>query len=180
MIYSPARQQAGACLITNDDTRDYFVVSVSQLEKMIGIKLLSGLPQEVRDGGMLLPKPVSWRGRKRTVKLDDEFLLRDFTSLVIDAINRASKQQTARNTMSHFTPYANESDVVRIGGLEIGNRTDRVSLTGNLVLTQAKTGLVLAKELQALINQVVRTLEAEKRLTERVRIKPAREVNNPF
>ena len=82
--------------------------------------------------------------------------------------------------MSPFTPYANESDVFRIGGLEIGNRADRVSLTGDLVLTRDKTGLVLAKELQALINQVVRTLEAEKRLPERVRIKPAREVNNPF
>ena len=82
--------------------------------------------------------------------------------------------------MSPFTPYANESDVFRIGGLEIGNRADRVSLTGDLVLTRDKAGLVLAKELQALINQVVRTLEAEKWLPERVRIKPAREVNNPF
>ena len=82
--------------------------------------------------------------------------------------------------MSRFKPYANEKDVVRIGAMEIGNRTDRVSLTGDLVLTRDKAGLILAKELQALMDEVVRTLGAEKRLPERVQIKPAREVKNPF
>ena len=91
VIYSPAQQQAGAYLITNNKTRAYSVVSVSQLEKMIGIKLLPGLPQQVRDAGMLLPKPVLWRGRKKAVRPNDEFTLRDFTSRVIDAMNRASK-----------------------------------------------------------------------------------------
>ena len=82
--------------------------------------------------------------------------------------------------MSCFTPYADEHDVMRIGGLEIGNRTDRISLTGDLVLTRDKAGLILAKELQALMDQVVSMLEAERRLPEKVRIKPARKVKNPF
>lgn len=82
--------------------------------------------------------------------------------------------------MNYLTPYANESDVVRIGGLEIGNRTDRISLTGDLVLTRDQAGLILARELQALMDQVVRTLETEKRLPERVQIKPSGQAKNPF
>ncbi|MEO6322978.1 MAG: DNA/RNA non-specific endonuclease [Polaromonas sp.] len=93
VIYSPTQQRAGAYLVTNDDTRDYAVVSVAKLEKMIGVSLLPGLPQQVRDAGMALPKPVSRQGRKKTVRPADDFTLRDFTSLVIDALNRASKMQ---------------------------------------------------------------------------------------
>ena len=93
VIYSPAQQQAGAYLVTNDETREYAVVTVSKLEKMIGINLLPGLPQQVRDAGMALPKPVSRQGRKKTVRPADDFTLRDFTSLVIDVLNRASKMQ---------------------------------------------------------------------------------------
>lgn len=50
-----------------------------------------------------------------------------------------------------FEPYANEADVLRIGDLEIENRMDRVSLTGDVVFTKDKAGLTLAKELQSLI-----------------------------
>lgn len=82
--------------------------------------------------------------------------------------------------MSHFKPYANESDVIRIGALEIENRTDRISLTGDVVLTRDQAGLALARELQALLDQVVKALEAEEKLPEKVEVKPAREVKNPF
>jgi len=82
--------------------------------------------------------------------------------------------------MSHFNPYANESDVIRIGALEIENRTDRISLTGDVVLTRDQAGLALAKELQALLDQVVGALEAGQPLPERVELKPAKEVKNPF
>ena len=82
--------------------------------------------------------------------------------------------------MSHFKPYANESDVIRIGALEIENRTDRISLTGDVVLTRDQAGLALAKELQALMDQVVKALEAEENLPKAVEIKPAQVVKNPF
>ena len=82
--------------------------------------------------------------------------------------------------MNHFKPYANESDVIRIGALEIENRTDRVSLTGDAVLTRDQAGLALARELQALLKQVVQALEAEEKLPETVEIKPAQEIKNPF
>ncbi|WP_029526028.1 DNA/RNA non-specific endonuclease [Polaromonas glacialis] len=91
VIYSPAQQKAGAYLITNDDTRDYAVVTVTKLEKMVGLSLLPGLPQNVRDAGMALPKPDSRQDRRKKPKPEDDFTLRDFTSLLMDALNRAIK-----------------------------------------------------------------------------------------
>ena len=79
-----------------------------------------------------------------------------------------------------FKPYANESDVIRIGDLEIENRVDRVSLTGDVVITLDKEGLALAKELQSLMNRVVKALEAQKPLPDKVELKPVTEVKNPF
>lgn len=82
--------------------------------------------------------------------------------------------------MRLFKPYANESDVIRIGALEIENRTDRISLTGDVVLTRDQAGLALARELQALLKQVVQALEAEEKLPGTVEVKPAQVVKNPF
>ena len=82
--------------------------------------------------------------------------------------------------MRHFKPYANESDVIRIGALEIENRTDRVSLTGDVVLTRDQAGLALARELHTLLGQVVKALQAEEKLPQTVELKPAQVVKNPF
>ena len=79
-----------------------------------------------------------------------------------------------------FKPYANEADVLRIGELEIENRVDRVSLTGDVVLTRDKAGLALAKELQSLIGGIVKALEADKQLPKTVKLKPVEVVKNPF
>jgi len=79
-----------------------------------------------------------------------------------------------------FKPYANEADVLRIGDLEIENRIDRITLTGDVVLTKDRAGLALAKELQALIGRVVKALEAEKLLPETVELKVTETVKNPF
>ena len=79
-----------------------------------------------------------------------------------------------------FKPYANESDVLRIGDLEIENRIDRVSLTGDVVLTRDQVGLAMAKELQSLVGRIVKALEAEKQLPESVELKAAVTVKNPF
>ena len=79
-----------------------------------------------------------------------------------------------------FLPYANEADVLRIGDLEIENRVDRISLTGDLVLTKDKAGLALAKELQSLMEHVVKALEADKQLPQIVKLKVPKTVKNPF
>ncbi|MBX9935238.1 MAG: hypothetical protein K2Y10_01430 [Burkholderiaceae bacterium] len=82
--------------------------------------------------------------------------------------------------MQHFKPYDNESEVIRIGNLEIENRVDRVVLMGDLVLTKDKAGLELAKELQILAARVVKALEKQKKLPDTVEIKPLVVVENPF
>lgn len=92
VLYSPVQQRAGAYVITNDETRTYSSVSVTDLEKMVGMNVLPGLPQKIRDGGMALPKPTSQHGsKKRKSQVDDEFTLQDFTRSVIDVIHRVSK-----------------------------------------------------------------------------------------
>ena len=63
-----------------------------------------------------------------------------------------------------FKPCANEADVLRIDDLEIENRVDRVTLTGDVVLTRDKAGLALARQLQALVDGVVKALGADKQL----------------
>lgn len=90
VLYSPVQHRAGAYVITNDDTRTYSSVTVSDLEKMIGVSPLPGLPQKIRDSGMDLPKPDSQRGgKRRKSQAEDEFALRDFSRSIIDAINHA-------------------------------------------------------------------------------------------
>ena len=79
-----------------------------------------------------------------------------------------------------FNPYANEADVLRIGDLEIENRVDRVTITGDVVLTRDKAGLALARELQTIVDGVVKALEADKQLPDAVAVKEARSVRNPF
>ncbi len=95
VIYSPQQHRAGAYVITNDDTRDYSSLTVTELEKMIGISLLPGVSQKIRDAGMDLPKPSSQRGNhaKNKVKgnAQDEFTLRAFSRNILGAIERAIK-----------------------------------------------------------------------------------------
>lgn len=79
-----------------------------------------------------------------------------------------------------FKPYDNESDVIRIDHLEIENRVDRVTLMGDVVLTKDKAGLALAKELQALLGNIIQRLESDEKLPDAVQLKPASEEDNPF
>ena len=87
---------------------------------------------------------------------------------------------THAESAAAFEPYANESAVLRIGHLEIENRVDRVSLTGDVVLTRDQAGLALAKDLQALLGHVIQVLEADKALPKVVEVLAAKTVKNPF
>ena len=92
VLYSPVQKRAGAYVITNDDSRTYSSITVSDLEKMVGVSPLPSLSQEIRDNGMALPKPSTQRGsKKRKDPVDEEFKLQDFGRSVIDAISRATK-----------------------------------------------------------------------------------------
>jgi endonuclease G len=95
VLYSPQQHRAGAYLITNDDTRDYSSLTISDLEKMIGISLLPGLSQKIRDAGMDLPMPSSLHGKNGKSKhrgtAPDEFTLREFSRSILGALERAIK-----------------------------------------------------------------------------------------
>ena len=83
--------------------------------------------------------------------------------------------------MGGITPFADEGESLGIGELTVENRTDRVSLYGSLDLTRDERGLAHARELGALLDRVVRALEAERDLSDEV-VPPERpvEVRNPF
>ncbi|MED5612917.1 hypothetical protein [Janthinobacterium sp. P210005] len=78
-----------------------------------------------------------------------------------------------------FVPYANESDVLEIGGLSIENRIDRISISGDIDLTLDKPGLALAKQLQKLLGDVVAQLEKQE-LPDQLPPPEVTSVANPF
>lgn len=82
--------------------------------------------------------------------------------------------------MKHFTPFANESEVLEIGALTAENRLDRVSLYGNVDLTHDQAGLIQALALQALIDAVVKALQSDPNLPAVIETVPVPMVKNPF
>lgn len=83
--------------------------------------------------------------------------------------------------MKTLKPFANESDALAIGELNVENRLDRVSVYGNVDLTRDKAGLQQARDLKALVDRIVEALEAERNLPDQVAApEPAQTVKNPF
>lgn len=78
-----------------------------------------------------------------------------------------------------FIPYANESDVLQIGGLMVENRVDRITLSGDVDLSADQAGLAYAKQLQRLLGDVVAALEAQD-LPARLPAPAVKTVPNPF
>jgi hypothetical protein len=81
--------------------------------------------------------------------------------------------------MSKFVPYKNESDVLRIGGLSIENRLDRITICGDIDLTADQAGLKDARALHQLLAEVVARLEAQQ-LPDRLPPPATATVANPF
>lgn len=79
----------------------------------------------------------------------------------------------------HFAPFANEAQVLTIGKLMIENRLDRVTLSGDVDLTADQAGLAMARELHALLGNIVRRLEARP-LPEALPPPRVATVDNPF
>ena len=82
--------------------------------------------------------------------------------------------------MSGFNPFENEADVLNVGNLSVENRVDGVTLQGDVVLTRDRKGLALAHELKAVLDAIVKALEADKHLPDAVEVKQAKTVKNPF
>lgn len=79
-----------------------------------------------------------------------------------------------------FKPYHSGTESHAIHDLTVENASDCVSLYGNLQLTKDQAGLKAAKVLQALLNDVVQTLESETDLPEVVVREAGGEIENPF
>ena len=62
--------------------------------------------------------------------------------------------------MKTFTPFANEADVLQIGQLQIENRLDRITLSGDVDLTLDQAGLDHARALHVLLGEIVGKMEA--------------------
>jgi hypothetical protein len=81
--------------------------------------------------------------------------------------------------MRKFVPYKNESDVLDIGGLQIENRLDRVTVSGDVDLTADQAGLAHARALHRLLGDVLAALEAQA-LPARLPPPATESVANPF
>ena len=80
-----------------------------------------------------------------------------------------------------FSPYADNAASLSLGGLTVENDTERVALYGQLDLTRDKAGLKLARQLKAVLDAVVRHLEAVHDLPDQVPPpEPTKTVKNPF
>lgn len=78
-----------------------------------------------------------------------------------------------------FAPYENEVDVVEVGQLMLENRLDRITLSGDVDLTADQRGLELARQLHALLGEVVASLEG-KSLPATLPPPDVKTVSNPF
>lgn len=78
-----------------------------------------------------------------------------------------------------FSPFKNESDCIQIGELIIENRVDRVSIYGSIDITLDNEGLMIAKELKAIIDSTLAEMEKVD-LPDKIAVAPVEIVNNPF
>ncbi|MDD2540642.1 MAG: hypothetical protein PHH28_06310 [Desulfuromonadaceae bacterium] len=79
-----------------------------------------------------------------------------------------------------FRPFMNEEDCVTIGEeLTIENRIDRISIFGSIDLTCDKRGLNAAKELKAILDLTLATMEKTE-LPDQIATDKPEIVKNPF
>jgi hypothetical protein len=78
-----------------------------------------------------------------------------------------------------FVPYANEADVLHIGGLTIENRVDRITIAGDIDLTLDQPGQADARALHKLLGDVLAAMDAQ---TLPAKLPPpvVQNVKNPF
>ncbi len=83
--------------------------------------------------------------------------------------------------MTTLKPFADDAASTSIGKLTIENGLDRIALYGSLDLTRDKQGLAHARALAALLDQVIKLMEADTSLPDTVPPPVAAgTVKNPF
>lgn len=79
-----------------------------------------------------------------------------------------------------FKPFENGTESHSIHDLTLENDEDRINIYGNLQVTKDQEGLKAAKALQTYLNEIVKTLEQETDLPEKITTQVEGEVVNPF
>ena len=82
--------------------------------------------------------------------------------------------------MTKLDPFADDAASTSIGKLTIENGTDQVTLYGSLDITRDQVGLLQARALKALLDQVVAVLEATPLPPKIPAVAQAKTVKNPF
>lgn len=82
-------------------------------------------------------------------------------------------------TKKIIRPFKKESECLQIGSLTVENRIDRVSIFGSVDITRDKVGLAAARELKSILDLTLTELESAE-LPDKVTLKPAKTVKNPF
>jgi hypothetical protein len=77
-------------------------------------------------------------------------------------------------------PFDNESESLSVGGLTIENRLDQIELYGTLSITRDQAGLVLARQLKAVLDLTLAHLEQCPDLPAQISIRPSDSIDNPF
>lgn len=79
-------------------------------------------------------------------------------------------------------PFQDDGGAASIGELSVENSTDAVAISGDLAITRDKVGLKRARALKRLADTIVKRLEAEDDLPDKVAVEPSAvdEVENPF
>jgi heptaprenylglyceryl phosphate synthase len=83
--------------------------------------------------------------------------------------------------MTKFKPFADDSASLSINELTVENGTDKIAVYGSLDVTRDKEGLKKARALKGFVDAVVKALEQDKSLPEKVGPEePTQQVKNPF
>ena len=82
--------------------------------------------------------------------------------------------------MTTLIPFADDAASASIGKLTIENGTDQLAVYGSLDITRDRRGLAQARALQVILDQAIRTLEAEKDLPVELAPAAVKTVKNPF
>ena len=79
-----------------------------------------------------------------------------------------------------FKPFENGTESHSIHDLNLENDVDVVNISGNLQITKDQQGLAAAKVLQQYLDSIVKILESEKNLPEKLERLENGEIENPF
>jgi len=81
--------------------------------------------------------------------------------------------------MSMIEPFE-DSASAELGDLTIDNGDQRIGSYGSIGVTRDKAGLANARELRALFDEIVRVLESDEQLPDKIAPSELLTVDNPF